>query len=185
MGASSSFEPHSADYPLRGSTYAHELDPRVEDSSVDLARKYAQIEEELIRLKRSKAGLEAMQEMIYAGREPVYNSPSMLGSYANYQGDDPGVQGTKQGKNRNTQCPFCKDSQCEQPVECALTLPFKKRMMIWKRESLCPQKICFKAHADRCRRKPLKCSHCSGSHHRIYCKEYARNEGKLDSDDSD
>lgn len=76
-------------------------------------------------------------------------------------------------------CPFCRNIRCRNPVDCGMALNYGMRMTIHRRMQLCPSLKCFSRHRLLCTRK-MRCNVCGGDHHRLYCAELARREGKYD-----
>lgn len=86
--------------------------------------------------------------------------------------------GARQGRFskslKRSRCPFCETRDCEEPVECALRMPWKARLDAHRRYRLCPERRCFKTHFSYCTKKPIECDFCDGEHHRIWCKTLAK-----------
>lgn len=76
-------------------------------------------------------------------------------------------------------CPFC-ENYCGDMLKCGYATPFYVRMRAWQRYGLCPDKTCFKAHLDPCRKaSSAQCACCGGNHHKLCCERYAQEEGRL------
>lgn len=87
--------------------------------------------------------------------------------------------GSSNSDARLSDCSFCGTKTCKGPTECALSLPFYERMYRADKTNVCPDRLCVKRHAGKCRQPKIKCAFCAGVHHRIYCEAYARKTNNI------
>lgn len=105
-------------------------------------------------------------------------SPAVNTGYSNARG--PRRPTANRDSTRRSTCPFCNRSSCNQPVECALRMPWDERMEVHRVRRLCPEFLCYKTHFSHCSKSIINCDFCeTGKHHRIWCKALARRRNLL------